>query len=246
MSVSGAASGPTPVRHGARNGRLIAFGIVVGLVLIGISSCWLAFAPTHIRYRLTIEVQDGDVVRSGSGVVDVAYGVAPLRGVGGSQWDAFVYGNAVTVDLGTKGLLFAIVRRDYRGGFPTGYLPIVAYGLEDPYNSPERLEADLIQLKRKSGWVEVPSEALPLLIRYRDINDPNSVQKVDPSNLAASFGAGVELKSAKLELTNDPLTPVPSVWPTWIKELGTAEYANHSVTCGVNPFCLQGEDFKGL
>lgn len=228
-------------------GCLIAIGIVVSLVLIGISSCWLAYGPTHIRYRLTIDVKDGDTVRSGTSVIEVVYRVAlPIfRGSDGLNWDASVHGYAVTIDLGAKGLLFAVFRVGDDGNFSMGEIPIVAYGLKKPYNSAEQVQADLIQLKRKRGWVEVPKDVLPTLIRFRNIDDPSSVEQVDPSNLAASFGAGVELKSVMLELTEGQITPVPSVWPAWIKELGADQYANHSITCGVNPYCLQGVDFKG-
>jgi hypothetical protein len=229
-------------------GCLISIGVIVGVVLVGVSSCWLAYGPTRVRYRLTISVADGNVVRSGSSVIEVAYSAAlPIfRGVGGPQIGANVYGNAVTVDLGPKGLLFSIFRVDDYGTFSMGEIPIAAYGLKNPGDSPDLLEADLTQLKQKSGWVEVPRDFLPTLIRFSDINDPNSAGKVDPSNLAASFGAGVELKSVKLELTNDPITPVPPVWPAWLKELGTDQYVNHSVICGKVPFCLQGADFKGF
>jgi hypothetical protein len=48
---------------------------------------------------------------------------------------------------------------------------------------------------------------LPLLVRFRDISDPKTVEKVDPANLAASFGAGVKLTRATIET-------VPSgYWP---------------------------------
>ena len=232
-------------RNRPMKGCLIAIGIVAGLVLIGISSCWLAYGPTHIRYRLTIEAKDGDVVRSGSSVIEVAYRIAPSFAFGGGpQIGVDVHGNAVTVNLGPKGVLFAIFRVD-DSGMSMGEIPIEAYGLKKPGDSPELLKEDLTRLRRKSGSADVPKDVLPTLIRFRNIDDPNSAGKVDPSDLAASFGAGVELKSVKIELTNDPITPVPAVWPAWLKELGADEYVNHSATCGVNPFCLQGIDFKG-
>jgi hypothetical protein len=228
-------------------GRLISIGIVVGLVLIGISGCWYAYSPTYFRYRMTIEVNDGNMIRSGSGVIEVAYSGPVLRNLPGPQIGADVQGNAVTVDLGPKGLLFAIFRVGNYGTFSMGEIPIAAYGLKNPGDSPELLEADLSQLKRKSGWVEVPKDFQPTLIRFSDIDDPNSAGKVDASNLGASFGAGVELKSVKLELTNDPITPVPSVWPAWLKELAANQYLGGDSICVVQntPLCLQGADFKG-
>lgn len=250
MSGFGATYDPKHTRNRPMKGCLIAMGIVVGLVLIGVSSCWLAYGPTHFRYRLTIEVKEGEVVRSGSSVIEVTYQVAlPIfRGLPG-QWGVSVRGNATTVDLGARGLLFAVHRGGSNyGDFSMGEIPIAAYGLKNPYNSPEQLEADLGQLKRKSGRVEVPKDVLPRLIRFRNIDDPNSAEKVDPSDLAASFGAGIELKSVKLELTNDPITPVPAAWPAWLKVLGTDQYVGGDSVCEIKitPLCLQGADFKGF
>jgi hypothetical protein len=44
------------------------------------------------------------------------------------------------------------------------------------------------------------------LVRFGDPNDPEAVERVDPNHLAASFGPGVSLKPATVEITGDPLT----------------------------------------
>lgn len=46
----------------------------------------------------------------------------------------------------------------------------------------------------------------PALVTFPDINDPVTVTKVDPDNLAATFGPGVSLKRITLELTDEPVT----------------------------------------
>lgn len=45
-----------------------------------------------------------------------------------------------------------------------------------------------------------------MLVTFRDIDDPASVEKVDPANLAATFGEGVSLKRITVELTDGPVT----------------------------------------
>src|SRR5579863_7425071 len=82
------------------------------LAIIAVLFCaaYVAASVIHqnfrVRYRLTVEVQDGDQVKSGSGVIEVSYDIYP---------DDFVYfgqavpkpsGYAITIDLGKKGLLF--------------------------------------------------------------------------------------------------------------------------------------------
>ena len=46
----------------------------------------------------------------------------------------------------------------------------------------------------------------PRLFTFRDINDPTTVEQVDPANLAASFGEGVKLARATIELTDAQVT----------------------------------------
>jgi hypothetical protein len=42
-----------------------------------------------------------------------------------------------------------------------------------------------------------------MLVTFVDINDPTTVQRVDPDNLAATFGPGVSLKRITLEITDE-------------------------------------------
>jgi hypothetical protein len=46
----------------------------------------------------------------------------------------------------------------------------------------------------------------PLLVTFTDMQDPTSVTRVDPANLAASFGTGVRLKRIEVEVTDDDVT----------------------------------------
>jgi hypothetical protein len=43
----------------------------------------------------------------------------------------------------------------------------------------------------------------PLLVRFRDVGDPRTVEAVDPEDLSASFGPGVSLRRLLFELTSD-------------------------------------------
>lgn len=48
--------------------------------------------------------------------------------------------------------------------------------------------------------------AYPMMVVFGDLSDPTSVTKVNPDDLAATFGKGVKLKRVTVELTGDPLT----------------------------------------
>ena len=45
-----------------------------------------------------------------------------------------------------------------------------------------------------------------MLVTFKDINDPKTVERVDPNNLAEAFGQGVRLARASIEITNEPVT----------------------------------------
>ena len=52
----------------------------------------------------------------------------------------------------------------------------------------------------------VDPEHYPMLVTFEDLDDPTSVNKINPDDLAASFGEGVELKRITVQLTDDPVT----------------------------------------
>jgi hypothetical protein len=45
-----------------------------------------------------------------------------------------------------------------------------------------------------------------MLVRFRDLADPTSVERVEADNLAASFGPGVRLKRITVQTTRDAVT----------------------------------------
>jgi len=93
--------------HRARDkGCLIALGILTGLVILAVAFFRLNFYDVHVRYRLTVEVQDGDQVKTGSSVIEVLCNIEPTWSP--SHFNSFPIpvGYAPTVDLGEKGMLF--------------------------------------------------------------------------------------------------------------------------------------------
>ncbi len=224
----------------------ITLAAITGVLLISAVACSLVFPTFYFRYRLTFDVKVNDSVRSGSGVIEVVYSIFPdaltvnsgMTGVIGH-----IYGYAITTDLGDRGLMFAVFRTE-NYDYSVGYTPLIAYGLAAPL-LPSELKKNLQLLERKSGWVDVPDRALPLLIRFRDIDDPWSAEKVDPKNLSASFGEGVALVRARLELTDEPITAMPSNWPSWMKALKTADNLGGVSNTSQAPLGLQGVEFRG-
>ena len=151
-------------------GCLVALGIPVGLIVLLIGYLWLSFYDIHVRYRLTVEVQDGDQIKTGSGVIDVSYNIEP-------DWSPSHFnswptptGYAPTVDLGEKGMLFLTFSNATRTSEQRvernnrvfclfddiGCLPFRAYRVSGGGADFEQKKVALRELLRQSGSRELP------------------------------------------------------------------------------------------
>lgn len=95
--------------------------------------------------------------------------------------------------------LFALVRTAHLIARAVLFDPLPKAG--DPYLYPAS------QMDRFKGDVHIiPIKKYPMLVTFDDISDPNTVSRVDPNNLAGSFGPGFLLKRITLEITDEPET----------------------------------------
>src|SRR4051812_18867488 len=200
-------------------GCLVSLGMIVGLaVIVVVAAFRLNFYDVHVRYRLTVEVQDGDQLKTGSSVVEALYDIQPTWSWSGPGNHTRVIGYAPTVDLGDKGLLFLtfadatrdpaeIVERNnyvFCAGDDMYCLPFEAYGERGtavPAHYYDR-KVPLDVLLRQSGPRDVPFPALPKFARFRNGDDPRFLVHVSPRKLSATLGPGVELKRVVLQLTD--------------------------------------------
>jgi hypothetical protein len=174
--------------------------LLIGYLIFGGNSA-------ELRYRLTVRVQVDDRVVEGSSVNLVYYQrETQLLGTNSHMLSA-AGGEATVVHLGSRGHLFALIKRNEDRNdqsSPERALPI-AFGIS-PYGNVD--PKDFSTLRGLSGTRTLPPEIMPLLVRFQDINDPASVQRVDPADLAASFGPGVRLLDISMTIVGDrtPLT----------------------------------------
>jgi hypothetical protein len=213
---------------------LAVLGIPAALVIIAIAIVWLNFYHVHVRYRLTVEVQDGDRIKTGSSVIEASYSVQPDWSPSGPHtYDPRIIGYAPTIDLGEKGTLFltfnerrtALYAKERGKQVPckfgvVGCVPFAAYNKSGAWSNATEERATLRELLRQSGVREVPFAMLPELVRFRNANDPQTREPVSPYDLAASFGPGVQLRHVTVQLTDDPVTPPPETWPQWMTVKG--------------------------
>ena len=153
--------------------------------------------------RLTVEVDAGGKTVSGSSVTSILWWPNFFSGGwGGAPWHSKVEGEAVVVDLGEGRYLFALL--SYSGN--AEYIENLA--TRSLYDTTKRAwgRQEFRRVVNSKEPIIVPEKVYPLLVTFTDINDPKTVKKVDPRNLAVSFGPDYRLKSMTLEITNEEVT----------------------------------------
>jgi hypothetical protein len=181
---------------------------------------------------LTLDVETPEGVKKGSGVLEVrAFDTTNQIGrIDSARGGATTVGEAVVVDLGACGQLFALLTG--RGKRPfADELSANAAARAGGFKIGPGLYTDFARrVAQAQGEIEVLPEELPMLVRFRDIADPKSVEAVDPNDLAKSFGPGVKLLRATIEMTSDPVTTRIE------KRLGWLNHLDRYRTDATNPF----------
>jgi hypothetical protein len=173
--------------------------------LFALSACSVLDSSPTYRYRLSVEVDTPDGLKSGSSVIEV-----DTRA--GSNLRIKVKGEAVAVDLPDGQMLFVLLRSDRNIGW-AGQVMINLVSAWDGEGGPAgKIRAiseyrELIEVPRYFGKeFGKPISAYPMLVTFEDLAEPTSVMRVDPYDLATSFGEGVSLKRITVQVTDDPVT----------------------------------------
>ena len=141
--------------------------------------------PGH-KYRLAVEVETPEGVKSASGVL----AVHPDRGYSRSG-STLTKGDAVWVDLGGgKNLLALLAHIDDKGLELDGmnYVALRAFnaaGRKTTFNA----------MNQMTGTAPVTGALIPVLATFTDINDPATMRVVKPDDLEATYGKGFRLRS---------------------------------------------------
>jgi hypothetical protein len=148
-----------------------------------------------IRYKLTVEVETPEGVKSGHSVNEVIWGGASpvakavFGGLAGGSMDW--RGEAVAVDLPKGQTLFVLLHSAASEEW-AGWVS---------QDVPKDGSAAPVPRKDNMG-----NDNIPYFVRFKDIADPKSVEQVYPDDFAKSFGAGYRLKTLTLQRTSEPVT----------------------------------------
>jgi hypothetical protein len=152
--------------------------------------------PGH-KYRLTVEVETPEGVKSASAILSVH----PDRGYS-RHGRTSTRGDAVLVDLGGgKNLIALLAHLDKSLDFDDiNYVALRAYkaaGRNPSFND----------MSRMTGTVPVTGALIPVLVSFTDLSDPASARNAPPDDLEAALGKGFRLHGVSAEV-------VPNgVWP---------------------------------
>ena len=168
------------------------FGLVF---LVLLSSCSSESWFWHQKLTVVVETPNGEMTGSSVTAVrmsntDGALVFQEARGVG-----AKVTGEAVVVEVSTGKYLFVLL---------DGMNDLAWRVFDNDGKSNVQRMGPLLEKTRAVR--DVPFSMSPMMVTFGDINNSKSVRKVEPYDLAASFGAGYELKSVTLEITDEPMT----------------------------------------
>lgn len=210
------------------------FAWIVGVVLVAVVAVAIAMSKAaedkvySWRYKITVAVETPEGVKTGSAVrqVDITKKLIAAETVTDPstgkpkvkehyKYDNDITGEAVVVDLGERGVLFALIDwfdySDVPGVFNTPRY-------EDVVKIPSGTKAEVTSIKY---W--------PDFVTFMNMNEPKSVmrvldiercragasreeecKKVGPhiaeSHTEELFGEGVKIKEITLEITDEPVT----------------------------------------
>jgi hypothetical protein len=176
------------------------FGLAACLLVLAGYLGWRLMYPSYEwRQKITVEVETPQGPVSASSVAEIAWWGVPKILPDATPRDWSVRAEAVVVPLPDGRYLFALVKTAEVIARAVFFDPLPKG--RDPYLYPAS------QMKQFRGEVhDIQPENYPLLVTFDDIDDPTTVKRVDPDDLAASFGPGASLKRITLEITDEPVT----------------------------------------
>ncbi|MCQ0987122.1 hypothetical protein [Jiella marina] len=200
------------------------FGVrwpMIRRILLSLAVCLLGMLAgcsiSEWNQKMVLVVETPEGIKTGESVVRIGFTANRMdlaKSLPGAKVKWIPHGEAVVVDLGERGVLIALLKGE------KGYMGDAGPNASFAFNtgrfypgSEETIENVLDQ--RTGVAVLIPRKAYPLLVTFRDISDPSTIEQVDPDDLAKSFGEGVRLKSLTLERTEEDMTdgPLPEMLP---------------------------------
>lgn len=213
---------------------------IIALALL--TSCSLAYDTPTYRYRLTVEVDTPDGVKVGSSVIEGKIGQSwHLDNLSaGPSIRSSAIGEAVVVNLPNDRHLFALLRSEDVGDWASRIIfAFVPRYQGDGANRETWRAINRIRTERelprysRFGSRRKPVSAYPILVTFDDLQDPTSVKRLNPDDLAVTFGDGVSLKRITLQVTDDPVTTGIQELLPWLGQITASDLTPSALPDGI-------------
>jgi hypothetical protein len=215
---------------------------------------WTTFYPSGTwRYKITVTVETPEGIKTGSAVREVSvYSYpTPFPEDSGAQVRV-AYGEAVVVDLGERGVLFALLNGAKLGVDYGHSLPFYIF----PSSTGGTTAAGIRHYRNlKTSTTEIAPEWYPTFVHFKDINNrktaepvmemepctnpktriPRSMFCIKEDRFVEIYGEGVRLESVTVEMTTEPVTKgIVDKYLPWL-EPWRAEQKKLPIYTTVNP-----------
>ncbi|MCP4096561.1 MAG: hypothetical protein GY748_10005 [Planctomycetaceae bacterium] len=190
--------------------------LVLFVLMIGLFGCDSGPDRTAtVRFKTIIALKVDGNTREFSSVMQVKYTriTKSLMGAGGG---ATLWGEAVVIDLGRRGKAYMLVStRSHNGNFSSSYHTAISqsFGINKSLGSLK--QKDIEAYRNLTGRVPMinndlynnrPKTKYPMIVAFKDENDPASLFVVDLKDMSPAFGRGVKFENVYLEITDEEIT----------------------------------------
>lgn len=184
-----------------RGGNIISRRTVLGFFASGtaalLAGCGL-LGGIGYRFKMIVEVETPQGVKTASSVYQVTARKLTAFTAEEAVQTAYERGEATVIDL-QNGPFFVLMKTKIGSANDLAQVSMI---LDEQYNKPNSGGWPEMAKRISQSWStlrrEVPREKWPVIVRFRNLNDPTSVEEVDPQ--------AIGVKRISLETTNEDVT----------------------------------------
>lgn len=233
--------------------------VVIAILLLGVTVWWkISFPSGTWRYKMTVMVETPEGIKTGSAVREVSVQAVP-RISPHMLPTVKLKGEAVAVDLGKRGVLFALLSGYKKGDDYGADIPAIIFS---PTQAVMEDSTIRYMSRHKAGSVEVPVEWYPKFVYFKDLKDPKTVEYllgikicsdkgsskktycVNEERLEEAFGHGVKLKSVTIEMTEGDVTWIIDKYLPWLDRVKMSYLSGRHIDGPTLFERLHGGNFK--